>query len=1288
VAADNTDTASPELYPEGPGADVTDLSRPRGAYRRHAWIASLVLVGFVVIYLLLCLWFARTAWTNLVASMTGGTNPVGAFLAGAAALLLFVFLIKGLFGITRSSAQTELELTEAEEPALFRFLYRLADETGAPRPHRVFLSPRVNAAVFYDLSSWSLFVPSKRNLEIGLGLVNVLSLGEFKAVLAHEFGHFAQRSMAVGRWVYLAQQVAASIVAKRDWFDGALAFLCRADLRLAWFGWIVRLVVWSLRAVLDTVFSLVLLAQRALGREMELQADLVAVSVSGSDALVHALHRLVAADDAWDQAVRVLGVEHSKGKRVPDLFALQSRIIETMRAVLDEPTHGQPPALPDAGRAQHRVFEEALAQAPRMWSSHPPNREREQNVKSRYVEAPLDDRSAWLLFQEPEALRRRVTEELATRLGPCEGSLSPEEALAAADKPFRSRALDRRYRGAYLGRSAVLDARRVDELYAEEPAPEQIASSLGALYPPQLRAEVERYRKLQEEVGVLGALRNGILTAPGGVIRHRGRTLKRRDLPAAILSVEQERDKARRALDEHDQRCRSVHIAAARSLGQGWSEYLRSLAALLHFAAHAEADVDDAWGHFRNVLSVVTADGRVSAAERRRLVRAATELFMAMNEAFDATRPIVLPEPLAQRLEVATFQEMLPGRFSLPIPSVENIAQWTDEHAGWASKFSNVLGALHRKTLEVLLEVEAYVADCFSSGRDPGPAPKPATVPSRYTIRAPGTERERQLKLDAWDRFIMADGLLPAGARLVVAGGLLAAVLGFGGSLSESRVHVINGLGREVRVTLGTTTRRLGPNESTRMELEPTARLSVTARTMGGAVIEQFEVDTSSPREYAYDIGGSSILVQWVASYGWAPKRPKEKPLGTVRWSTTDADYVFENPPEQLETKGGGTTRSVLSALTGRSPQGLLEVLSAPQERQQLIRVHATWDEEQSEGILDWLELASALGDFGPILQARLRRHPNEVVALRAEYDAASPAARPALCARNAALSNQHSDDPDLLYIKLRCLPLAERGTAFEQAHQRFRNHPWLAFAAAQHLASNRDYTSAVAALLVSVRQLPALRRNAAILLVRLERAQPGLLDVEQLYSHVEDLRAYMAMQRGDIPDGPYRAFSLLDNGELQAALEKSHGDPSVEHRIVRLAAASEGAPAELVAKSLGMPFDSGSDGQYLWIQLALALREKQPTHPYEVFAIEQADDEADRLLGLVRDTSWISEPARLSKRLEGLTLLSRAYGYLMGVIVLGAAAPAEWRDSARTWLLPSERPWVGKEMGRESQGP
>ncbi|MEH6418354.1 M48 family metallopeptidase [Pseudomonas sp. CGJS7] len=293
------------------------LTAPSAAYRRHAWLAMAGLLAFVAIYFALLGWFGWTAF-RLFASIVRGNSDNVLLAAGASACAAFlcVFMAKALIFNKRGSKDAhDMELKPAEQPELFAFLHRLADEAGAPRPHRVFLSPRVNAGVFYDLSLANLIVPSKKNLEIGLALVNALNLGEFKAVLAHEFGHFAQRTMAVGRWVYIAQQIAAHIIAKRDAFDDFLSGLSRFDLRVAWIGWLLSLVVWSIRSLVEIVFRVVILAQRALSREMEYQADLVAASLTGSDALVHALHRLGAADDAWDRTLSFANREYATSGR-------------------------------------------------------------------------------------------------------------------------------------------------------------------------------------------------------------------------------------------------------------------------------------------------------------------------------------------------------------------------------------------------------------------------------------------------------------------------------------------------------------------------------------------------------------------------------------------------------------------------------------------------------------------------------------------------------------------------------------------------------------------------------------------------------------------------------------------------------------------------------------------------------------------------------------------------------------------------------------------------------------
>jgi hypothetical protein len=102
------------------------------------------------------------------------------------------------------------------------------------------------------------------------------------------------------------------------------------------------------------------------------------------------------------------------------------------------------------------------------------------------VSAPIDARSAWTLFDDPDRMRREVTawlyrdESKPTRLVPM------TETLATLDKALARRALDPAYRGAYLGRSVTRGAHRVAELTAAPGVPTdraELLAALAALYP-------------------------------------------------------------------------------------------------------------------------------------------------------------------------------------------------------------------------------------------------------------------------------------------------------------------------------------------------------------------------------------------------------------------------------------------------------------------------------------------------------------------------------------------------------------------------------------------------------------------------------------------------------------------------------------------------------------------------------------------------------------------------------------------------------------------------------------
>ncbi len=941
-----------DLYPRGPKDVPAELTQPTATYKHRAWLALASLALFVALYIALAGWFVWTAHRMFGEAAAGGPDKVWHFLISVSAAFLAVFMLKALFFIKRGGAPDAVEVTAAEQPRLFAFLHRLADEAGAPRPKRVYLSARVNAAVFYDLSILNLLFPSGKNLEIGLALVNVLTLSEIKAVLAHEFGHFAQRSMAIGSWVYIAQQIAAHIVAKRDALDEFIGWLSRVDLRVAWVGWLLSLVVWSIRSLMDTLLRLVVLAQRALSRQMEFQADLVAVSLTGSDELVHALHKLNAADEAWGRALGFTESEVRQGRIPHDLFAVQTRVIARVAQILDDESYGQAPRMTGDKPEARRVFKSGFAQPPQMWATHPASADREENAKRRYLPAPHDARSAWLLFDKPDALKEKVVAHL---LGKTEAQpVSAEETFRALDERYALLQYEPRYRGSYLGRPLTRHVARPDELYEKAFQRANIIQGLNTLYAPQLAADLARLRELSEERMALEALRDRIYQATGGRLIFRGREISRRHLPAAIRKVGQEEEQVRQKILAHDRQCRSAHLAAADLLGAGWREYLAGLIAVLHYAEHALADLRDAQGLLNNVFAVVIADGKVSAGELERLIATGNMVHAVLARIHGQKAELQLDQSLCKRLDVATWAAMLED-FTLPPAGKDNINEWLRVIDSWVNGSAAALSMLAGATLEQLLLSEDEVARHVREKSVPAAASAPSRPPTDYPTLLPGQERKRQTRLGAWDRFQTADGFVPAFARLLVAGAIVGVVLGFGGVAGTvSTLTVYNGLGATVKVRAGDQQVTLSPFSARQIEVKLDEKTTIESRAADGGLIERFGPQLSGhAQRYVYNVAGAGPLVEWTAVYGSASERPP-RPLGAPRWLTSSADVLFAEPPKSVQTKGGGATRSILTGLGDGPPSEVLKLVKGHGERTQVLRAHARWDQGSARYTTEW----------------------------------------------------------------------------------------------------------------------------------------------------------------------------------------------------------------------------------------------------------------------------------------------------------------------------------------------
>lgn len=92
------------------------------------------------------------------------------------------------------------ELTAREQPRLFAMIEEVAGAAGQAMPSHVYLVPDVNAFVAEPPASFGL--GARRVLGIGLPLLAILPPDGLRAVLAHEFGHYAGGDTQLGAWVW------------------------------------------------------------------------------------------------------------------------------------------------------------------------------------------------------------------------------------------------------------------------------------------------------------------------------------------------------------------------------------------------------------------------------------------------------------------------------------------------------------------------------------------------------------------------------------------------------------------------------------------------------------------------------------------------------------------------------------------------------------------------------------------------------------------------------------------------------------------------------------------------------------------------------------------------------------------------------------------------------------------------------------------------------------------------------------------------------------------------------
>jgi hypothetical protein len=326
-----------------------------------------------------------------------------------------------------------------------------------------------------------------------------------------------------------------------------------------------------------------------------------------------------------------------------------------------------------------------------------------------------------------------------------------------------------------------------------------------------------------------------------------------------------------------------------------------------------------------------------------------------------------------------------------------------------------------------------------------------------------------------------------------------------------------------------------------------------------------------------------------------------------------------------------------------------------------------------------WLRLARSLPDFDKLIAARLSESPDDVVLLRAEQETAGASNRSTVCARHQARSDAAPGNADLKYVAVRCIADdATRTEAFLAGRRQWPTHGWFAYAAGYSEAEAGHWEQALAPLEQARRQLHPMADSVTVDLFRIRRlwAPTDQARLTELVNGSSVLQFLVALEKGENPEAPeLRAYAELARGHLGEALRLAHLKPENEARLIRLAAASDGASPELVARALAMEADKGLDETVLWASIALATRMQRDVTPY-LPATRLPQKDGDALLQFIAQLNREKNPEAAERMLEGLTPELRGQAYSMGVILLGQNAPRHWRDGAKRLLFIPERPY------------
>lgn len=306
-------------------------------------------------------------------------------IVGFGALVTIFAMLRSLF-IRIKSEDPGRALTEEEAPKLWRLAREVAEHVGTRPVDEIRVTPGTEMAVYENGSFRErLNDRARRVLILGVGTLNDFRQNAFRAVLAHEYGHFSHRDTAGG-------DVALRV--NQDMMKFAVVMAERG-----------QAVTWNIAFQFLRLYHFIFRRiSHGATRLQEILADRVAVKNYGApafeDGLRHVIRRTIELDDVayWE-----ITNAAKQGRALQNLYALN--VLDDQKEVVEEKVN------------------EAINRPASEDDTHPPAFERFRLAQRIQCERRLpEDALVWELFKNREALTSEMSAQISRQVFEAHGA--------------------------------------------------------------------------------------------------------------------------------------------------------------------------------------------------------------------------------------------------------------------------------------------------------------------------------------------------------------------------------------------------------------------------------------------------------------------------------------------------------------------------------------------------------------------------------------------------------------------------------------------------------------------------------------------------------------------------------------------------------------------------------------------------------------------------------------------------------------------------------------------------